>query len=245
MAERRMFSKKIIDTDAFLDMPLSAQALYFHLAMRADDEGFVGNAKTIQRTVRASDDDMRLLIVKRFVLAFPSGVQVIKHWRIHNYINPDRFTPTTYIEEKSTLAFDAKKAYVELAETPPFQDDTQNVLQIGDKMATQGRLGESSADEGSLGKDKSGNAAPATRARFVKPTVEEIAAYCVERNNGIDAQHFYDYYESNGWCVGKHPMKDWKATIRNWEHRDKQAGRTAGNKPAQGKPKGEKYKRED
>lgn len=113
MADRRMFSKKIIDSDAFLDMPLTTQALYFHLSMRADDDGFVSNAKRIKTMIGASDDDLKLLIVKRFVLTFESGVVVIKHWRIHNYIQKDRYTPTTYVEEKSTLSLDAKNAYTE------------------------------------------------------------------------------------------------------------------------------------
>lgn len=113
MADRRMFSKKIIDSDAFLDMPLTTQALYFHLSMRADDDGFVANAKRIKTMIGASDDDLKLLIVKRFVLTFESGVVVIKHWRIHNYIQKDRYTPTTYVEEKSTLSLDAKNAYTE------------------------------------------------------------------------------------------------------------------------------------
>ena len=90
MAERRMFAKTIIDSDAFLDMPLSAQALYFHLSMRADDDGFINNPKKIQRMVGASDDDCKLLLMKRFIIVFESGVVVIKHWRIHNYIRNDR-----------------------------------------------------------------------------------------------------------------------------------------------------------
>lgn len=113
MADRRMFSKKIIDSDAFLDMPLTTQALYFHLSMRADDDGFVSNAKRIKTMIGASDDDLKLLIAKRFVLTFESGVVVIKHWRIHNYIQNDRYTPTTYVEEKATLSLDAKNAYTE------------------------------------------------------------------------------------------------------------------------------------
>ena len=80
MAEKRMFTQKIIDSDAFLDMPLSTQALYFHLNMRADDDGFVNNPKRIQRTIGASDDDLKLLVVKRFVIGFDNGVIVIKHW---------------------------------------------------------------------------------------------------------------------------------------------------------------------
>ena len=113
MAERRMFAKTIIDSDAFLDMPLSTQALYFHLAMRADDEGFVSNPKKIQKMIGASDDDSKLLILKRYILTFESGIVVIKHWKIHNYIQSDRFKETTYLEEKSMLCLDGKKAYTE------------------------------------------------------------------------------------------------------------------------------------
>ena len=86
MAERRMFAKSIIDSDAFLDMPLSAQALYFHLSMRADDEGFLGNAKRVRTMVGASEDDFKLLIVKRFVIVFEDGITAIRHWRVHNII---------------------------------------------------------------------------------------------------------------------------------------------------------------
>lgn len=103
MAQRRMFSLAVVDTDAFLEMPLSSQALYFHLGMRADDDGFVSNAKRIKMLVGASDDDLKLLYAKRFLLAFPSGVVVIKHWKISNYIQKDRYRPTLYKEEKATL----------------------------------------------------------------------------------------------------------------------------------------------
>ncbi len=129
MAERRMFAKTIIDSDAFLDMPLSAQALYFHLSMRADDDGFVNNPKKIQRMIGASDDDCKLLIMKRFILAFESGVIVIKHWKIHNYIQKDRYKETLYTEEKKRLAIDEKNAYTESDKIPYIQDvyntDTQ------------------------------------------------------------------------------------------------------------------------
>ena len=103
MAERRMFAKTIIDSDAFLDMPLSAQALYFHLSMRADDDGFINNPKRVMRLIGANDDDFRILTVKQFVIPFESGIVVIKHWKIHNYIRQDRYKPTAYIEEKEKL----------------------------------------------------------------------------------------------------------------------------------------------
>ena len=113
MAEKRMFSLKIVDSDAFLDMPMSAQALYFHLSMRADDDGFVNNPKKIQRFVGASEDDLKLLIIKRFVLAFETGVIVIKHWRMHNLIRKDRYTPTQYQEELSRLSIKDNGAYTD------------------------------------------------------------------------------------------------------------------------------------
>jgi hypothetical protein len=94
MAEKRMFAKTIIDSDAFLEMPQSTQLLYFHLAMRADDDGFVNNIKSIMRNIGCKEDDAKVLIAKRFIIPFESGVVVIKHWRIHNYIQKDRYKQT-------------------------------------------------------------------------------------------------------------------------------------------------------
>ncbi|MDU4846167.1 DnaA N-terminal domain-containing protein [Clostridium sp.] len=111
MAERRMFAKTIIDSDAFLDMPLSSQALYFHLSMRADDDGFINNPRKIQRIIGCGNDDLKLLIAKKFIIPFDSGVCVIKHWRIHNYLQKDRYKETMYIEEKSQLDIKKNKAY--------------------------------------------------------------------------------------------------------------------------------------
>lgn len=111
MAERRMFAKTIIDSDAFLDMPLSTQALYFHLSMRADDEGFINNPKKVQRMIGASEDDLKLLIAKRFIIPFESGIVVIKHWKIHNYIQKDRFKETVYKEERELLSVKDNGAY--------------------------------------------------------------------------------------------------------------------------------------
>lgn len=111
MANKRMFNMKIVDSDAFLDMPLSTQCLYFHLNMRADDDGFVGNPKRIQRLIGATDDDLKLLIAKRFVLVFDDGVIVIKHWKLHNTIKKDRYTQTVYTDELKQLGLKANKAY--------------------------------------------------------------------------------------------------------------------------------------
>ena len=116
MAEKRMFAKTIVLSDAFLDMPMSARCLYFTFGMLADDDGFVSSPKGIMRQCGASMDDLNILIAKRYVLAFESGIIVIKHWRINNYLRQDRYTPTTYVEEKETLSLDAKGAYVEAGE---------------------------------------------------------------------------------------------------------------------------------
>lgn len=143
MAERRMFAKTIIDSDAFLDMPLSTQSLYFHLSMRADDDGFINNPKKIQRMVGCGDDDLKLLMAKKFILVFDSGVIVIKHWKIHNYIRNDRYKPTLYQEEKAELAEKNSKAYTFKTEVI----ESENHLGIPDgnrmgyQMDTQVRLG--------------------------------------------------------------------------------------------------------
>jgi hypothetical protein len=135
MAERRMFTMKIVDSDAFLEMPMSTQSLYFHLNMRADDDGFVNNPKRIQRMIGASEDDLKLLLAKRFILGFENGVVVIKHWRMHNLLRKDRYNPTQYIEQKAQLEIKEDGAYTEknyLATT--WQPN-------GNQMATQVSIG--------------------------------------------------------------------------------------------------------
>ena len=111
MAERRMFAKKVITSDMFLDMPLSTQALYFHLSMVADDEGFINNPKRIQRLIGSSDDDMKLLITKAYIIPFDSGIVVIRHWRVNNYLRSDRFSGTEYEWEKSLLTMNKNGVY--------------------------------------------------------------------------------------------------------------------------------------
>ena len=140
MPERRMFTQKITESDAFLDMPVSTQALYFHLCMNADDDGFVNNPKRIQRMIGASDDDGKLLITKRFILPFESGVIVIKHWRMHNLLRKDRYKETEYKEEKSRLFVKENNAYTldNTQGTPLMTTDWQP---NGNQMEPQDRLG--------------------------------------------------------------------------------------------------------
>lgn len=149
MVQRRMFSKQITDMDTFLDMPATAQNLYFHLNMHADDDGFLGNVKTIRRMVGASEDDQKLLIAKQFLIMFPDGVVVIRDWHIHNYIQKDRYHQTIFTEDKKLLQLDSSKRYQILSNLSGNKMDTE-CIQNGYKMDTQdrGRL------EEELGKDR-------------------------------------------------------------------------------------------
>lgn len=157
MAEKRMFTMKIIDSDAFLDMPLSAQALYFHLNMRADDDGFVNNPKKIQRMINGSEDDLKLLIAKRFILCFENGVIVIKHWRMHNLLRKDRYNPTQYLEEFHSLTIKQNGAYTDRAIEIPCENDCGNHLATnwqptGNQVTPQVRIGKDSIEKDSKGK---------------------------------------------------------------------------------------------
>lgn len=143
MADKRMFSKQIIDSDLFLDMSLSTQALYFHLCMRADDDGFINNPKRIQRLIGCGDDELKLLIAKSFVIPFESGVCVIKHWRIHNYIKTDRYKPTLCVSEKETLELSKNKTY----EIKPKNIMEPNWNRIGTELEPQIRLDKNSRDK--------------------------------------------------------------------------------------------------
>ena len=167
MAERRMISKKITDTDAFLDMPLTTQALYFHFLQNADDDGFVGNPNSIMRKVGASKNDYDLLMVKRFIIVFDSGICVIKHWRIHNYIQKDRYVPTTFIKEKAQLETEENGAYTECI---------QNVS----NLYAQYSIGKDSIVEDSIGKDSiEGERAP------TREPVHSKAQAIVDLFNGL------------------------------------------------------------
>lgn len=123
-----MFSKDIVNSDAFLEMPVSSQLLYFQLGMEADDDGFVSSPKRIARMIGVNDDDLKVIISKRFVLSFPSGIVVIKHWKINNYIQSDRYKPTRYLEEKSKVYTKDNGSYTDC-------------IQKASKMETQVRLG--------------------------------------------------------------------------------------------------------
>ena len=147
MAEKRMFAKSVIDSDNFLDMPLTTQALYFHLGMRADDDGFVDCPRKIQRAIGCSDDDLKLLIAKGFVIAFNSGIIVIRHWRLHNYIPKDRYKETIYLKEKAQLTTDENRVYSDPHEAVPavsYTDCIQTVYEMDTQIREEKRREEKS-----------------------------------------------------------------------------------------------------
>lgn len=220
MANKRMFSKDITDSDAFIEMSSAAQALYFHLNQGADDDGFNNQVQMAIMKAHASTDDLKILMVKNFVIRFECGVIVIKHWRLHNTLRKDRYTPTNYQDELNLLGIKDNGVYT-----------------LGCQVVAEGlpdgcpSIDKDSVDKVSVGEDSVEEASPPTRTkRFTPPTVDEVRAYCKERGNGVDPQRFVDYYSSNGWMVGKTKMKDWKAAVRTWEQRDSKWGQNKTHK---------------
>ena len=208
MAERRMFAKTIIDSDAFLDMPLSTQALYFHLSMRADDDGFINNPKKIQRMIGCCDDDLKLLLAKNFIFAFESGVVVIKHWKIHNLIRTDRYKATVYQEEKAQLSIKDNKAY-----TLGLPNDNQRETQV--------RLGEVSLVQDSIVQDNIGEKKPVRHKygeyKNVLLSDDDLSKLKTEFPLDWEAriENLSSYIESTGKSYKNH-----LATIRIWARKE-------------------------
>ena len=224
-----MFAKTIIDSDAFLDMPVTARLLYYDLAMRADDDGFINSPKKIMRTVGASQDDLSILILRKFIIPFDNGVVVIKHWRIHNYIRKDMYHETKYKELKDTLSLDENNAYTA---------SVTNSLQVCNETVTN------PSTQVRLGKDRIG------KDRIEDSTVNEINNKYIDSTDQLVSKpqkhkhgeyknvlltdeeyeklktEFPDYQErierlsSYIASTGK-SYKSHLATIRNWARMDK------------------------
>ena len=233
MAERRMFAKTIVTSDAFLDMPATTRCLYFLLGMVADDDGFVNNPRSIMRQSGATLDDMNLLIAKRFILTFQSGVVVIKHWCIHNTIQKDRYKETKYLDEKSTLMLDGNKAYTEAV-----SDMYPECIQAVSKADTQVRLGKDRLSQVSVGEDSVedgpdinvGHKPP--KAVRHKYGMYEQVLLTDEDYEKLKAEFPHDYSERISRLdeyiasTGK-KYKNHLATIRSWARKDKPQSRPA------------------
>lgn len=196
MAERRMFTQKITESDAFLEMPMSSQALYFHLCMNADDDGFVKNPKSIQRLVGSKEDDLKILVAKRFILPFDTGVIVIKHWRMHNLLRKDRYKETVYTDEKLMLYLKDDGAYTfDESQGKPIpkigatasenQSENEEEKPVatkwqpnGNQMAPQDRLGKDSIDN---------NIPPYSAGACAHEGIDEaLQAFCQRFNIEVD-----------------------------------------------------------
>lgn len=203
MASKRMFRIDLVTSDAFLDMPLTAQGLFFHLCIRADDDGFVDCANKTVRECQASKEDLKILIDKHYVLTFPgSNVIVIKHWKLHNCIQKDRYKPTNYAEEKAMLYTKRNGAYTF----------------------------DSSKNFSGLNAIRSAGSSPGKEAEACIPSLAEVADYCRERKNGVIAEAFIDYYKSIGWKRNGEIITDWKAALRSWEKQEKESNPRSKNK---------------
>ena len=203
-----------------------------------------GNPKRIRDYIGAGEDDLALLIEKRFVILFKSGVVVIRHWKIHNTLRRDRSHPTLFAEEKAGLIVEDNGAYSDRLFGSIHVNQTVTDLQPNDNhVSTEDKI-----EEDRLKEDKGEevntpeNEDPNPSKRFRKPSISDIVAYCAANGYKLDAHRFYDYYESNGWRVGKTPMKNWQAAIRNWERNEQNKFPAPTLKP---EIDVEKYKRED
>lgn len=243
MAERRMFNQRIVGSDAFTEMPASAQVLYFHLNMNADDDGFVNSPKKIARSIGSTEKDLNLLVEKRFIIRFPSGVIVIKHWLMNNSLKKDRYKPTEYQDEYSKLYIKPNKAYTEnpdhaqiLEPETPVSGSTlepewnqsgtnlepenpmseQKTPVSGSTSEPQDRIGKEREGKDSIGKDsinREGGTPRQQRKEFIPPTIEEIREFCRQRGSPVDPNRFYDFFESGNWIDTKGNK------VRNWKQK--------------------------
>ena len=227
MADRRMFSKTILSSDKFLDLPLSAQALYFHICLQADDDGFVNCVNKIQRMLAATKADINLLVEKGFLIDLKDNIFVVTHWKVHNRIQNDRYKKTIYLEKKAQIRELDTRVYTldpewnqngTKADPERIQNGSKAEPQVREEKVSRCQHREERIVPGSGGTNTLNG-----KTRFIPPSIDEVKAYCREMKYDIDTDKFWNYYESNGWMVGKNSMKNWKASVRTWLQRDKSA----------------------
>ena len=199
MANKRMFSKDIVNSSKFLKMPATSRLLYYDLGMNADDDGFAEHFMVIKMT-GASQQDLGVLEINGFIKVFDENVLIIVDWKTNNEIKKDRYKPSQYLSVYSLDTICIQDGY-----------KTEPQVRLG-----KVRLGKDREEESR--EDQEGTP-PTAKKKFVKPTVEEIKAYCEERKNGVDPERFFAFYESKGWKVGNQPMKNWRMSVITWEKR--------------------------
>lgn len=224
MAKRRMFNTEMVDTDAFLNLSVGAKLLYFYFGTHGDDDGFIASPRMLMRAVGCGEEDLALLVSN----PFDSGVIALRDWRLNNDLKNDRYHATIYKEEKATLTLDSNKRYTFMTDTDTSCIQLDSIPETEHSIAEQSIAEQSTAEQSAAEQSTAEPeketvcAAKPPRPRFSPPGVEEVAAYCTERKNGIDPQRFVDFYTANGWVQNRNkPIKDWRAAVRLWERRDK------------------------
>lgn len=237
MANKRMFSMEVVDTDRFLDLPASTQLLYFHLGMRADDDGFVSSPRKIARTVNCSIDDLNILVLKGFIIPFKSGICVIVDWKLNNEFKRDRFHPTVYQDEFKMLGIENRRYF--LLDAGCIQSGYKaetSWIQDGDGTETESNLIYSNliySSRSSLPHAREGYQMPNVQQPsdnqlttederrlqqpFPAPVFDSVKEYAQEQGaSDEEAKKFFDYNAARGWLVSGKPVADWKALFRSW-----------------------------
>jgi len=213
-----MFAKTIIESDLFLDMPISARLLYYDMGMRGDDDGFVNSPKRIMRVTGVHDDDLKILVAKGFVIPFESGVIVIRHWKSHNYIRNDRYKPTQYKDEKSLLCEDSNGHYMLICDIAIGVQKQQTSTPLDHHLTTTG-LPFGSVDEINSSKDSKSKASINTGAKHAEPTIKtkpeqgaDTAAITLLLNDGTE--HMVYQSQVAAWAR-LYPAVDIPQQLRN------------------------------
>lgn len=219
-----MFTKKVVESDAFLDLPFSAQCLYFHLNMNADDDGFLNSPGKIIRIAGASQEDLNLLIDKRFILDFGNGVIVIKHWKMHNTLKKDRYKQTQYQKQFALLSIKENGSYTERNQSGTILDPTWN-HSIGKDRIDKDRIGKGSVEE-----------ERGTNTGTTAPSLPQITDFVKNNGLSVNPNRFFAYYDERDWKTSKGKPIDWEAKIREWDFEDKKKAESAAETKSSGNP---------
>lgn len=221
MSRKRMFDNEIINQDSFFDLPTEAKALYFLLGMEADDEGFV-SPKRILRLHGISDDSLKLLIVKEYLIPFESGVVVITDWKRNNYLDKNRIRETIYVNEKKQISYNEEKVkYVFVGETAnPLLPNVKQMLNesLTDVKPVENSIVENRGEKNSI------------KIKKTKPTLEEIKRYIEDKKLNVDANDFFQYFEEGNWIDSKgNKVKNWKQKLLTWNRYRSRNNRNSNN----------------
>ena len=219
MAERRMFAKSVVLSGPFIRLPAKTQLLYFHLGMQADDEGFVSAPELAMSASKTSRKELNQLIKEEFLLRFPSGVYVMRHWFIHNNIRRDRYNPTVFQAELEQLYLH-ERVYRLIPQWQPNdnQNDNQMTTNLSTNMAAQIKgkeKKEKEINQNQISQTPGSGAGPGIRGDV--PRLVDVICYAMEHDYVSDVAQFYNYYQDAGWMEGGKPVYNWRKLLKKWE----------------------------